>query len=55
MVWPKTKGAVHCALALLSVAEFTTARTKSRKVLLSVCAGYHVWATFYHWFQESED
>lgn len=54
-VSPRTKGAIHCALALLSLAEMPTARTRGRKALLGVCAGYHAWSTFYHWFRERED
>jgi hypothetical protein len=46
------KGIFHAALAALSIAEMFTASTKKRAALLGACAGYHVYATLYHFYLE---
>jgi hypothetical protein len=49
------KGWFHAALVAVAVAEFFTAKTRFRKMLLGLCAGYHAEATYYHFVDEVEE
>lgn len=45
---PAQKGLFHALVALAAIAEYFTAETKVRKVLLGVCTGYHAQAAYTH-------
>ena len=42
------KGLFHAVLAVAGLAELLTARSRSRKFLVGVCAGWHAYATYEH-------
>lgn len=48
------KGAIHAMLALLAVAEFFSAKSRSRKFFIGTAAGWHFHATWYHLLLEKE-
>jgi hypothetical protein len=48
------KAIVHGALALLAIAEAFTCKSKTRKLVTGLCAGWHLHALFYHVFLEKE-
>jgi hypothetical protein len=47
------KGLVHAGLALAVILEAKDAKAP-RRFLLGLAAGWHLYATFYHWMQEDE-
>jgi hypothetical protein len=49
------KGLYHGALTVAALCEARTSRTKTRSLLLGGCAGWHLWATFYHFFIEEKE
>jgi hypothetical protein len=49
---PTVKAIVHGALAVASVVEANHARTGTRKFLLGLATGWHLFGTFYHLFLE---
>lgn len=53
---PALKTAVHGALALVAIVEYTHADTGLRKFLLGLAAGWHLQSTLYHaLFEERPD
>lgn len=52
---PVLKGMVHGALALVTALEAMTAKTRARRVLLGAAAGWHLYATYFHFVKESQE
>jgi hypothetical protein len=50
----KVKGLVHAGLALGAVIEAFTTKSKVRRILSGIAAGYHAHATMYHMLFEKE-
>jgi hypothetical protein len=48
------KSIVHGALAALAVAEAFNCKSKTRKMLIGACAGWHLHATIFHAIYEKE-
>jgi hypothetical protein len=48
----KLKAIVHGALAVLAIAEAFTCKSKTRKMLIGCCAGWHAHSFIYHTFYE---
>jgi hypothetical protein len=48
------KALTHAVLAGLAIAEAFDCKSKTRKLVTGLCAGWHLHAVFYHTFIEKE-
>lgn len=55
MTGPQGKGWFHASLVALATAELLTTKSNLRRFALGACAGWHLYATFYHFVREPKE